>query len=48
MKGRKFYRDSLIKNLLLPAAALLAMVVTPFFPHQSSLCYMIIILKRFL
>ncbi len=45
---RKFYRDPLIKNLLLPAAALLAMVVTPFFPDQSSLCYLIIILKRFL
>ena len=44
----KFYRDSFIKNLLMPVAALLAMAVTPFFPDQSSLCYLIIILKRFL
>jgi uncharacterized membrane protein len=42
------YRSVLMKNLLMPLAAILALILTPIVPEYSSTAYAVLIFKRFL
>ncbi|MGB9837246.1 TMEM175 family protein [Methanothermobacter sp.] len=42
------YLRALKMNMLMPFAAILALIITPFKPEYSSIAYAIMILKRFL
>ncbi|MCQ8904090.1 MAG: hypothetical protein NQU45_00010 [Methanothermobacter sp.] len=42
------YRSVLMKNLLMPLAAILALILTPIVLEYSSTAYAVLIFKRFL